>query len=81
MFMVKDWESFVADVRFVKTEAKAWTKVQFLKGAACSRVSYETHSYEVTEWVHPTYTRVLAMAKDGSHTVTWSEISGEIHRW
>ena len=81
MFTNKDHENFFADVTFVKTESKNWTNVQFLKGTNCSRVSYETNSYNVTEWVHNNYTRVLAIAKDNSHTVTWSEIGGEIHRW
>jgi hypothetical protein len=79
-FCKKDINSFNMDVNFVREEMAQVAPEQTQKGLV-SKFVWETNSYTVTKWIHSTYNAVLAIAKDGSHTVSWLETNGEIHRW
>jgi hypothetical protein len=79
-FCKKDINSFNMDVNFVREEMAQVAPEQTQKGLV-SKFVWETNSYTVTKWIHHNYNAILAIAKDGSHTVTWYEINGEIHRW
>lgn len=79
-FTIKDNTSWKLDVEFVQSEMAQVAPEQTQKGLV-SKFVWSTCSYTVTKWIHSTYNAVLAIAKDGSHTVTWYELQGEIHRW
>lgn len=86
----KDRISFEADVAFVKKQMKTPIIENVLQkdDEIVIRYLWKTESYSVTEWYHNamrgrTYARFMAVAHDGSHTVTWYEDpwSDKVHLW
>ena len=86
-FCMKDHDSWLLDVCCVKAgiaEYKHTIKKVSTSDKGVVKFTFDTPAYEVTEWVHqePKYAAFLAIAKNGSHTVTWYEPQfGKEQRW